>query len=76
MKDYIWIIIAGVFALIAFFFFVTTISKSGSLISKLKLSKLNIGINVLVLLIGAGNIAIALYLLQDVKRQIELFTSF
>ena len=76
MKDYLWIIIAGIFALVAFFFFVMTVSKSGSLINKLKLSKGHIVVNVMVLVIGLGNIGIAVYLLQNIREQIELFTSF
>ena len=75
MKDYIWIVIAGVFALLAFIFFIMTIATSSSLIKKLKHSKANIILNLTILVIGIANIGIGVYLLQDIRQQIELFSS-
>lgn len=75
MKDYLWLIVVGVFALLAFIFFMLTISNSSSLISKLKKSKWHITVNIMVLLIGLGNIGIGIYLLQDIRKQIELLSS-
>ena len=75
MKDYLWLIITGVCALLAFVFFLITISNSTSLIKKLKKSKWQIMLNMFVLAIGIGNIAIAIYLLRDIREQIELFTN-
>lgn len=75
MKDYLWLIIVGCFALIAFVFFMITISNSVTLIKKLKKSKINIMLNVLILLIGIANIGIGVYLLMDVRKQIDIFTS-
>lgn len=75
MKDYIWLIVCGVFALLAFIFFMITISNSASLIKRVKASKLQITLNLLVLLIGLGNIGIGIYLLLDIRQQIETFTS-
>lgn len=75
MKDYIWLIVTGVCALLAFIFFLITISNSTSLIKKLKKSKWHVMLNVLVLTIGIGNVAIAIYLLQDIRKQIEMFTN-
>lgn len=76
MKDYIWIIVAGSFAVVSLFFFILTISNSSSLIKRLNKSKLNIITNLTVLLIGVGNIGIIIYLLQDIRKQIESFSSF
>ncbi|MFW8054131.1 hypothetical protein [Vagococcus fluvialis] len=76
MKDYLWIIIASVFALIALFFFILTISNGTSLIKKLKKNKLHVLTNITILLIGFGNIGLVIYLLQDVRRQIETFSAF
>lgn len=73
MKDYLWIIIAGVFALLSFVFFLLTISNSSSLIRKLKKSKLNIVVNVLILGIGFTNIGIIVFLLQEIRTQIDNF---
>ncbi len=75
MKDYLWLIVVGVFALLAFIFFMLTISNSSGLISKLKKSKWHITVNIMVLLIGLGNIGIGIYLLQDIRKQIELLSS-
>lgn len=74
MKDYLWIIVAGIFALLSFIFFLLTISNSSSLIKKLKKSKLNIITNIAVLVIGMANIGIIVYLLQEIKLQIENFS--
>lgn len=74
MKDYLWIIVAGIFALLSFIFFLLTISNSSSLIKKLKKSKLNIITNVAVLVIGIANIGVIVYLLQEIKLQIENFS--
>lgn len=76
MKDYLWIIIASVFALVAFMFFIMTLSTSSSLIKRLKKSKLNILLNVTILIIGFGNIGIAIYLLQNIREQIRVFSTF
>lgn len=75
MKDYFWVIVAGVFALISFLLFILTISSSSSLIKRLRLSKLNIMFNISLLLIGIANIGVGIYLLQDVREQIEKFSS-
>ena len=75
MKDYLWIIVAGSFAVFAFLFFIMTISSSTSLIKKLRLKKANILLNVAILLIGLGNIGIMIYLFQDIRTQIEIFTN-
>lgn len=75
MKDYLWIVIAGVFALIAFIFFIMTIATSSSLIKKLRYKKLNIVLNLMILVIGIANIGIGVYLLQDIREQIEVFSS-
>lgn len=75
MKDYLWIIIAGVFALFAFVFFLMTIGSSSSLIKKLKLKKANIIINIFILLIGISNLGLVIYLLQDIREQIDKFSS-
>lgn len=75
MKDYLWIIIAGTFALLAFVFFMLTISNSTSLIKKLKKSKLNIIVNLIVLSIGIGNLVVIVYLLQEIREQIDRFTA-
>lgn len=74
MKDYLWIIVAGIFALLSFIFFLLTISNSSSLIKKLKKSKLHIVTNVAVLVIGIANIGVIVYLLQEIKLQIENFS--
>lgn len=76
MKDYLWIFIAGIIATIAFVFFLLTIAKSTSLIKKAKKSKGHILVNLLVLTIGIGNIGIIMYLLKDIRQQIEMFTMF
>lgn len=73
MKDYLWIIIAGVFALLSFIFFLLTISNSSSLIRKLKKSKLHVMTNVFILFIGFVNIGVIVYLLQEIRTQIENF---
>ncbi|MEG0285813.1 MAG: hypothetical protein RR494_07100 [Vagococcus sp.] len=76
MKDYLWIIIVAIFALIAFIFFMMTLSNSSSLIKRLRKSKANIMLNLTILLIGLANIGIGIYLLQDVRQQIERFSNF
>lgn len=76
MKDYLWVIVAGVFALLSFLLFILTISSSSSLIKRLRLSKFNILFNVSLLLIGFVNIGVGIYLLQSVREQIEKFSSF
>lgn len=76
MKDYLWIIIVAIFALVAFIFFMMTLSNSSSLIKRLRKSKANIILNLTILLIGLANIGIGIYLLQDVREQIERFSNF
>ena len=76
MKDYLWIIIVAIFALIAFIFFMMTLSNSSSLIKRLRKSKANIMLNLTILLIGLADIGIGIYLLQDVRQQIERFSNF
>lgn len=75
IKDYLWIIVAGIFALVAFFLFIMTLSTSSGLIRKLKKKKANILINLTILLIGIVNIGIGIYLLMDIRAQIQMFTS-
>ncbi|MGX7024899.1 hypothetical protein [Vagococcus hydrophili] len=74
MKDYLWIIVAGTFALVAFIYFIMTIATSSTLIKKLKKKKAHILLNVAVLIIGLANIGIGFYLLQDIRHQIEVFS--
>lgn len=75
MKDYSWVIVASVFALVAFLLFTISIGSTSSLIKRLRLNKLNILLNISLLVIGFGNIYFAVYLLQNVREQIELFTN-
>ncbi|MBO0476475.1 hypothetical protein DOK76_05290 [Vagococcus sp. DIV0080] len=74
MKDYLWIIVAGTCAILAFLFFILTITNSTSLIQRLKKSKLHIITNIAVLLIGLGNIGMVIYLLLDLREQINFFS--
>lgn len=76
MKDYLWIIIAGIGALIAFLVFILTLSTSTSLIKRLNRSKANILLNITVLLLGFTNLGLAIYLLQDIRDQISKFGGY
>lgn len=76
MKDYLWIIVASVFAIAAFLFFILTLSTSASLIKRLKKRKINIMLNIMVLIIGFANLGLAIHILQDVRGQIERFSNF
>lgn len=75
MKDYLWVVIAGLFSLISFILFVISIGPSSSLINRLKISKFNIILNVALIVIGFVNIGVGFYLLQSVREQIQNFTS-
>jgi len=71
MKEYAWVIAAGIGALIAFMFFVFTLSSTTSLIKKLKKRKLNIGLNMMLLFFGISNIGIAFFLILSIRDQID-----
>lgn len=75
MKDYLWVIVAGVFALVSFLLFIISIGQSSSLINRLKKSKTNILLNVTLIIIGFVNVGVGIYLLQSVREQIQQFSN-
>lgn len=76
MKDYLWVIVTGVFSLVSFLLFILTINSSTSLIKRLRRSKWNLLLNITLLLIGISNLGIAMFLLLNVREQIEKFSNF
>lgn len=75
MKDYLWVSIAAIFALIALLFFALTVKKSSLLIKKLKKKKLNILVNFSVLVLGGIDIYFVVHLLMSVKEQLNTFNA-
>jgi len=71
MKDYFWVIFAASGAVLAFIFFILTLSSTTSIIKKAKKRKLNIMVNIFLLLLGLSNIGVSLYLIMSIREQIE-----
>ncbi|RHH66706.1 MULTISPECIES: hypothetical protein [Vagococcus] len=75
MKEYLWVIILGICGLLLLFLFVMTIATSSQLITKLRYSKSNLLLNFSLLIGGIVDIGLLIYLVMDVKSQIELMNN-
>lgn len=75
MKDYLWVSVSAIFSVLGLLFFVMTIHKSTTLIKKLKLSKFNVLVNLLVLIIGLVDIYFVVYLILSVREQLNIINS-
>jgi len=71
MKDYFWVILSVSGATLAFIFFIFTLSSTTSIIKKAKKSKLNIMVNISLLLLGLSNVGLSFYLIMSIREQIE-----
>ena len=71
MRDYLWIFILGVIALVSAGVFFATISKSAVLIKKLKLPKFKLLINFILLASTILDISLIIYVFVLVKNQIS-----
>lgn len=72
MKDYLWVFILTVIALVSAGVFLATISQSSALIKKLKLPKVKLLLNFILLIISLVDIALIIYVFILVKEQISL----
>lgn len=75
MKNYLWVIIAGICAFVLFIIFIMTIAKSTKLVSKLRYSKSKLLLNFCLFIGGVVDIGLVIYLLLSVREQIEMFNS-
>lgn len=72
VKDYLWVFILTVIALVSAGVFLATISQSSALIKKLKLPKVKLLLNFILLIISLVDIALIIYVFILVKEQISL----
>lgn len=72
MRDYLWVFILSAIALISAGLFLATISKTTMLIKRLKLPKINLVLNFILLLISLLDIGLIIYVFILVKDQINL----
>lgn len=75
MKDYLWVSVAAIFAVIAMLFFVLTIQRSLVLIKKLKRKKINVLANFLIFIIGTVDIYFVVHLIMSVKEQLDMINT-
>lgn len=74
MKDYLWIFVLSLIALISAGVFLGTISKSSMLINKLKYSKKHLLLNFMLLIISLVDIGLIIYVFLLVREQINALT--
>lgn len=74
MKDYLWIFILGAIALTSAGLFLGTISKSSTLINKLKFPKKHLLLNFMLLIISLVDIGLIIYVFLLVREQISSLT--
>jgi hypothetical protein len=74
MKDYLWVFILAIISLLAAGIFLGTITQSSMLVNKLKLPKLSLALNFVLLFISLVNIGLIAYVILLVREQIILLT--
>jgi len=76
MKNYLWLIISGISAFCLLIFFLINFRNSVSIVRRLKKNKIVLLTDVFIFIIGLSNIAVVIYLLSNIKDQIDKFSSF
>lgn len=74
MKDYLWVFILSIIAILSSGMFLGTISKSSMLVKKLKFSRANLLINFTLLITSLVNIGLIVYVFLLVREQISNLT--
>lgn len=73
MIYYLWVFILAIICLLSLVVFLVSITKDIPLLKKLKKKKSSLLLNITLLIISTGSLALIIALFMELKRQIDIY---